>query len=53
MDTISISMKEYDSLMRDRRILECLRACGVDNWDYFDDAMDMLDDIIEEKPNNA
>ena len=37
----TISKEEYESLKKDSEILDCLRACGVDNWQGWDDAMDM------------
>jgi hypothetical protein len=33
---VSISFKEYDQLLKDSQFLECLRGCGVDNWDGWD-----------------
>lgn len=32
---------EYARLVEDSRFLECLRAMGVDNWDYYGDAWQM------------
>lgn len=33
MSTIEISKEEYESLLRQSRILEALYAAGVDNWE--------------------
>ncbi|MNT01254.1 hypothetical protein D3C72_1357140 [compost metagenome] len=41
-DTVTISKDEYEALQRDRELLNCLEACGVDNWSGWDDAMEMF-----------
>lgn len=38
-DTVTIPRKEYEELMRDQYMLNCLHNGGVDNWDWYDDAM--------------
>ena len=43
-ETVTISKKEYEELLKDQRILDALRAVGVDNWDGWDDAMDIYHD---------
>ena len=50
IERVTISQDEYDSLKKDSEFLNCLRACGVDNWEGWDDAIDMLheDGDIEE-----
>ena len=40
-EMVSISKKELDKLKEDSNLLECLRAQGVDNWDGWDDAIEM------------
>jgi hypothetical protein len=40
-ETVTISKKEYDALVNDQRKLDALEACGVDNWQGWDEAMDM------------
>lgn len=42
--TVTISEQEYKDLINDQKFLEALRAAGVDNWEGFDDALDMLDE---------
>ena len=32
-DVVTISKKEYDSLVEDADLLRCLRNAGVDNWE--------------------
>lgn len=39
---IEIDKKTYNRLVIAERKLECLIACGVDNWEGFDDAMEMF-----------
>jgi hypothetical protein len=43
-DKVTISQDEYDSLKEDEKLLDCLRICGVDNWDGFDDAHNMFEE---------
>jgi hypothetical protein len=38
-DVVTISRKEYDSLVEDAFLLECLRNAGVDNWEGWDYAL--------------
>lgn len=40
---VTISRAEHDKLKRDSRMLEALRSAGVDNWEGYDDALDMLE----------
>lgn len=41
-ETITIPKSEYDQLLEDQKWLYCLEAAGVDNWDGFDYAKDLL-----------
>jgi len=34
-DTVVISRKEYDQLLRQAEILQKLEDAGVDNWEYY------------------
>lgn len=43
-ETINISKKKYDELIEDQKLLSALIACGVDNWDGYDHAQDMIGD---------
>lgn len=43
-ETITISLKEYHRLSKDSDFLEKLRAAGVDNWDGYEFALDMMED---------
>ena len=33
-----------DALEGDRRLLQCLRNCGVDNWEGWEDAIDQFNE---------
>lgn len=44
-DSIRITKKEYEGLNKDSRILLALQGAGVDNWEGFDSAMEMLDEM--------
>lgn len=43
-EIVTITRKEYEDLQYDSEILGALRAAGVDNWDGWDYAMEMLED---------
>lgn len=38
-DMITIPLKVYNELMSDSRILGALYAGGVDNWEWYDEAL--------------
>jgi hypothetical protein len=40
--TITITTKEYEGLLEDRAMLICLQNAGVDNWQGYDYAMELL-----------
>ena len=40
-EMMTIGKEEYNHLVDQYDLLECLRACGVDNWGGWDDAMEM------------
>jgi len=41
-ETITIPKKEYDELIHDSEFLNALRSCGVDNWEWYDEAINMM-----------
>lgn len=43
-EMVTITKKEYDRLVQSEEFLECLEACGVDNWGGYDDACEMYRD---------
>lgn len=48
--TVTISVNRYEELIKTERLLECLYATGLDNWDGYDYAIDMFED--ESKSEN-
>jgi hypothetical protein len=40
--TITISLAEHAELVEASEFLDCLRACGVDNWPGYDEARQMM-----------
>lgn len=46
---ISISEKEYDSLLKDSILLNCLQMMGVDNWDGYDEAIEQYNEIMKQE----
>lgn len=38
-ETITISLAEYKSLVRDQEELRCLHIGGVDNWEWYGDSL--------------
>lgn len=48
-ETVTISKEEYDSLLEDQHMLQCLQAAGVDNWDGYDLAIEMMDEEGEDE----
>lgn len=41
-ETITITKKEYESLLEDSKKLQALEGAGVDNWQGYDYAMELL-----------
>lgn len=50
MSFISIPIEEYKKLLDDSEFLGALRAAGVDNWDGYDYALELMDD--DEEPED-
>lgn len=48
MDTVTITRKEYDRLVKDSEWLSCLEAAGVDNWEGYDYAIEMMHEDADE-----
>jgi len=42
-ETVTISKKEYDQLIKDSEFLDALRAAGVDNWEGYSFACESLE----------
>lgn len=44
LEMISIPVSEYRQLLEDSTILEALYAGGVDNWEWYEDALANIGD---------
>lgn len=42
-ETITISKQEYASLRESQLMLEALEEAGVDNWEWYGDAMQLFE----------
>ena len=51
-ETVTISKEEYESLLEDSNKLLALEGAGVDNWEGYDEAMDMMREMNEEDSSN-
>tara|TARA_R100000750_G_C2340537_1_gene94014 strand:+ start:226 stop:549 length:324 start_codon:yes stop_codon:yes gene_type:complete len=51
---MEISKKEYEKLIKDQSKLNALEAGGVDNWEFYGDALEewYAEDELEEKRHN-
>jgi hypothetical protein len=47
-DTVTISQEKYDELIEDSNFLNALRAAGVDNWDGYENAQDIIKEWNDE-----
>lgn len=46
---ISISEEEYEALLNDSILLNCLQMMGVDNWAWYDEAIEQYNEILEQE----
>lgn len=46
-EKVEITVKEYKRLLESQRILDALEAAGVDNWEWYGDALSSLDEDEE------
>lgn len=46
-ELITITVKEYNQLLKDSDWLRCLEQAGVDNWEGYSFAIDLRDDEEE------
>ena len=44
VETITIPASEYRELVASQNFLEALQGCGVDNWDGYEMAQEMMSD---------
>ena len=47
-ETVTISKAEYERLLEAENFLDCLEACGVDNWSGYGEAVAMSEEEDEE-----
>ena len=47
--TVTISEQEYDDLIQNSVLLNCLHFHGVDNWDGYDLALDDFHQLCDEE----
>ena len=45
-ETVTLTKDEYKILVDNNSFLSCLFKCGVDNWEGYDEAQEMME-IIE------
>lgn len=45
-DTVTISREEYLKLLSDRDFVNALKAAGVDNWEGYDYARELMQEDI-------
>lgn len=43
-ETVTISKEEYESLLEDRKWLQALESAGVDNWQGYDYARELMNE---------
>lgn len=41
-ETVTITVKEYNRLQEDANFLEALRTVGVDNWEGYEEAQEIV-----------
>ena len=42
--TVTLTREEFDELESDQHFLRCLEGAGVDNWDGYEIAQDVMED---------
>lgn len=47
--TVTITVKEYESLQRDLQWLNAIECAGVDNWEGYEEAMNILEEWENEE----
>lgn len=48
-ETITIPKRVYENLLANKKELELLYEFGVDNWEGYDEAMEIFDNDLENK----
>jgi hypothetical protein len=44
IETVTISLKKYNELLHQEKILDALYAGGVDNWEWYGESLGELED---------
>ena len=52
-ETITITKAEYDRPRKSELFLDCLSAAGVDNWEWYDEAVQEYNNLLEQKGMGA
>jgi hypothetical protein len=47
-NTVTINVDRYKELLEAEALLDCLKACGVDNWNGWSEAHEMMNEEEEE-----
>ncbi|UZV39677.1 hypothetical protein APT65_00074 [Trabzonvirus APT65] len=42
-----VDPEDYEEMLEDQIFLQCLQAAGVDNWDGYSDAQEMMEEDFE------
>lgn len=45
---ITVDRKMFEKIVDDSNFLDCLKACGVDNWDGYSQAVEMFNQQEEQ-----
>lgn len=46
---VEITVEEYEALLEDSKMLYALEAAGVDNWDGYSEAQEILEQMEQEE----
>lgn len=52
-EQVTIHKKRYDDLLESERILNALYAGGVDNWEWYEEALGNMEDVESEDDEDA
>ena len=45
-ETVTLLREEYEQLQKDSLFLDILKSAGVDNWDFYDEAIEAFLEVI-------
>ena len=48
-EIVTITQKEYNKLLEDSNFLEALKGVGVDNWEGYSEAFELLEEWSNEE----